>query len=145
MAPDHAEAHMEWIKQVGIPHLRVGSEVWESRGSLYPNLLFLPHTEQHFAELRMDWVVPAARELQRIDHAIGNWDPRQTREPMWRSRVTPEGETRKRLCRFKDFDGTVRVFDLHGRFTPGEGRVYFRLVPEEGKAIIAHVGLKLGI
>jgi hypothetical protein len=59
--------------------------------------------------------------------------------------VTPEAETRKRLCRFEDFDGIERTFDLHGRFTPGPGRVYFRLVPELGAATVAHVGAKLGI
>lgn len=65
--------------------------------------------------------------------------------PVWRSKITVEGEQRKLLCRFTDLDGQVRVFDLHGRFTPGAGRVHFRLVPEEGKARVAHVGLKLGI
>ncbi|MEU8271953.1 hypothetical protein AB0B89_32960 [Sphaerisporangium sp. NPDC049002] len=142
---DHLRLHMEWIKQIGIPALKRGSEIWESRMDLYPSLLFLPQTEQQFSELRLDWVVPAAQELRRIDHAIGDWDPQRTREPTWRSNVTPEGETRRRLCKFKDFDGIPRVFDLHGRFTPGHGRVYFRLDPQTGKAIVAHVGLKLGI
>jgi hypothetical protein len=64
---------------------------------------------------------------------------------MWRSRVTPESETRRHLCKFADFDGESRIFDLHGRFTPGEGRIYFRLVPQERTATIAYIGLKLGI
>jgi hypothetical protein len=59
--------------------------------------------------------------------------------------VTPEAQTRKRLCAFADLDGVERIFDLHGRFTPGEGRVYFRLVPDTRKAAVAHIGLKLGI
>jgi hypothetical protein len=142
---DHVDAHMEWLKQIGIPDLKHGSEIWEAREDLYPNLLFLPRTEQQLSKLRADWVIPAAQELRRIDHAVGDWDPQRTREPTWRSYVTPEGETRKRLCKFEDFDGVVRVFDLHGRFTPGHGRAYFRLVPQTGKATVAHVGLKLGI
>jgi hypothetical protein len=59
--------------------------------------------------------------------------------------VTPEAEQRKRLCMFVDLDGIERLFDWHARFTPGAGRIHLRLVPEEGKARIAHIGLKLGI
>ncbi|WP_116021512.1 hypothetical protein [Thermomonospora umbrina] len=141
----HVDSHLEWLKQVGIPDLKHGSQIWDARGDLYPKLLFLPRTERQFANLRQDWVVSAAHELRRIDHAIGDWNPQLTRTPTWRSKVTPEGETRKRLCRFEDFDGIMRVFDLHGRFTPDEGRAYFRLVPEMGKATVANIGLKLGI
>jgi hypothetical protein len=36
------------------------------------------------------------------------------------------------------------VFDLHARFTPGAGRLHFRLDPEPRRAVIAHVGRKLG-
>ena len=34
---------------------------------------------------------------------------------------------------------------MAGRFTPGAGRVHFRLVPEQRSARVAYVGLKLGI
>jgi hypothetical protein len=95
--------------------------------------------------LRVDWVLPLAWELRRIDGAIADWNPKMQAVPAWRSKISPEGEQRRQLCRFTDLDGKVRVFDLHGRFTPGEGRVHFRLVPEERKARVAYVGLKLGI
>jgi hypothetical protein len=29
---------------------------------------------------------------------------------------------------FTDLDGKVRTFDWHARFTPGKGRLHFRLV-----------------
>ncbi len=142
---EHVGCHEEWIKQVGLPDLKSGTEIWVARGDLFPHLMFLPHVEEHLDTLRLDWVVPLAHELRRINDAIGDWDPQLTRHPTWRSNVTSEGETRKRLCKFVDLDGNERIFDLHGRFTPGHGRVYFRLVPEAHKATIAHVGLKLGI
>ena len=115
------------------------------RDDVFPHLRFLSRVNGQLHDLRVDWVVPVAFELRRLNDAIGDWDPQQTREPTWRSKVTPEGETRRRLCRFKDFDGIERAFDLHGRFTPGAGRVHFRLVPELGTATVAHIGLKLGI
>jgi hypothetical protein len=141
----HAESHRDWFKQAGLPALKHGSEIWDSCGDIFPNLRFLPRTRRQLHGLRSDWIVPAAYELRRINDAIGDWNPERTREPTWRSKVTPEAESRKRLCRFEDFDGIERIFDWHGRFTPGAGRVYFRLVPELGTAIVAHVGAKLGI
>lgn len=90
-------------------------------------------------------MVPLATELRRIDDSIGDWDPSVCKHPAWRSYITAEGETSKRHCWFEDFDGETRLFDLHGRFTPGPGRVHFRLVPEQRKATIAYAGRKLGI
>jgi hypothetical protein len=137
---DHVEQHTDWIDQVGISDFKRGFDIWEARGDLYPHLTFLPRTEQHFSRLRQDWVIPAARELLRINSALGEWDPQRSKAPAWRSDVSPESYTRKRLCDFEDLDGSVRCFELHGRFGPGYGRVYFRLVPEERKARVAHIG-----
>jgi hypothetical protein len=144
-APDHVRSHEDWIKQVGVLDLGSGAELWEARAAILPHLQFLPRVEEQMRALRPEWVLPAAWELRRIDDAIADWDPSVSPFPIWRSRVTPEGEQRKRLCEFTDFDGVDRIFDLHGRFTPGEGRVYFRLVPQERTARIANIGLKLGI
>jgi hypothetical protein len=141
----HAAVHEDWVRRTGIPDLRRGAEIWAARGDLFPRLLFLPRVEGQLRELRLDWVIPAAYELRRLDAALADWDPQQRREPMWRSKVTPEAQMRKPLCAFADVDGVERIFDLHGRFTPGAGRVYFRLVPDSRQAAIAHIGLKLGI
>lgn len=142
---DHVAAHEEWIKQIGVLDLASGTEIWEQRAAIFPNLQFLPRVERLLRELREDWVTSLAWELRRIDGAIADWDPAVRSVPTWRSQITPEHEQRKRLCRFTDLDGETRVFDLHGRFHPGAGRVHFRLVHEERKARIAYVGLKLGI
>ncbi|RKS78822.1 hypothetical protein BZB76_0256 [Actinomadura pelletieri DSM 43383] len=144
-ALDHVDVHHDWISAAGISELRRGSEIWEARAELYPHLLFLPRTEQQFATLGSHWVVQGARELLRINESIGRWDPARSPEPAWRSYVTPESASRRHYCEFEDFDGVIRLFDLHGRFTPGPGRVYFRLVPEQRKATIANIGRKPGI
>jgi hypothetical protein len=141
----HMTVHESWLRQAGVMELMTGLEIWQSCPGMYPSLQFLPRTEEQFRELRPEWVRPLALELRRIDDAVADWDPSQRPIPGWRSHVTTEHETRRRLCEFADLDGKVRTFDWHGRFTPGAGRVYFRLVPEERKARIANVGLKLGI
>lgn len=144
-ATEHVSVHETWLKQVGVLDLANGMQIWEQRAALFPNLQFLPGVQRQLQDLRPDWVIPLAQELRRIDDAIGDWDPRMRAVPAWRSNITPEGEQRKNLCHFSDMDGQSRVFDLHGRFTPGAGRVHFRLVAEERKARVAYVGIKLGI
>lgn len=142
---DHATVHEGWLKQMGVLDLRSGSELWDTRAVLFPHLQFLPGVEEQARGLRPDWLLPVARELRRIDAAIEDWNPSLRYHPAWRSRITHEHEQRRMLCRFTDLDGVVRFFDLHGRFTPGAGRIHFRLVPEERLARIAYVGIKLGI
>jgi hypothetical protein len=140
----HVTIHESWIKSAGVAELRTGAELWAARDGLYPNLLFLPRAEQLFTGLLPEWVVPLATELRRIDDSIGDWDPTVCKYPAWRSYITVESETGKRHCWFEDFDGEIRLFDLHGRFTPGPGRVHFRLVADQRKATIAYAGRKIG-
>jgi hypothetical protein len=142
---EHVEVHDDWLRQAGIAAFRNGSEIWASRQDLYPNLQFLPDVEDQLRGLRQDWVIPVADRLSTLEEAIAEWDPRINREPSWRTEVTPEGEQRKRLCWFTDLDGARRLFDLHARFRPHQGRIHLRLIPEDRKARIAYVGLKRGI
>ncbi len=141
----HVTIHGDWIKSTGVTELRTGADLWTAREGLYPNLLFLPRTEQLVIGISREWVIPLATELRRIDGSIGDWDPLACKHPAWRSYITAESETNKRHCWFEDFNGEKHLFDLHGRFTPGPGQVHFRLVPEQRKATIAYVGRKLGV
>ncbi|MFF9347790.1 hypothetical protein [Streptomyces sp. NPDC014734] len=100
-------------------------------------------TEARLGDLDPRWVVPVRRCLERLDAAAAAWDPATMKEPEWQSKVTPEGETRKRVCRFEDVDGKWETFHLHARFTPGAGRIHFRPIGEEGTIRIAHVGGKI--
>lgn len=137
--------HEEWITSAGLAGLVSGAELWEARTDFFPHLRFLPQVERQLAELDIGWLRGARDELLRLEEAIAEWDPAQCREPSWRSHVTPESQTRKHLCEFEDLDGVVRTFSLHARFTPGAGRLHFRLVPAERAATVAHIGRKLGV
>lgn len=140
---EHLKLHEDWIKQYGLPDLRHGDEIWDIHEALYPNLQFLPNVQRQLHDLTWEWVVPVGLELRRIDDAIADWNPQIRPLPIWRSLVTPEHEMRKQLTKFADLDGVERVFDWHGRFTPGIGRIHFRLIAEERKARIAYIGSKL--
>jgi hypothetical protein len=84
-----------------------------------------------------------AERLAELERAVAEWDPARRAEPEYRSLVTPEHQTRKWLCWFVDLDGASRLFDLHARFTPGAGRLHFRLEGAARSAVVAHVGEKL--
>ncbi|WP_338898615.1 hypothetical protein WBG99_26010 [Streptomyces sp. TG1A-60] len=150
---DHFEAHRAWIKdgveavrRGGLNAVRRGEELWEGRASLFPHLRFLPRVEADLRQLREAWVRPLGIRLAELDQTVAAWNPATEPDgPQWRSKITPEGQNRRKLCVFEDFDGRSRHFDTHARFTPGPGRVYFRVVAEPKTLHVAHVGLKIGI
>ncbi len=139
----HVDEHRSWIRDSSLARVATGRQIWEHRAALYSHLEFLPRTEAQLSDLDPRWVVPVRRCLERLEAATAGWDPAVAPEPEWQSKVTPEGETRKRVCRFADLDGELETFHLHARFTPGAGRIHFRPVGEAGKIRIAHVGGKI--
>jgi hypothetical protein len=144
--PDHVEEHGDWLEHACRQPVADGADLWRRRGELFPRLDFLPRVEGQLRALQASnpWFGAVAQRLDELNAVLGDWDPTNTPEPQYRSRVTPEHAQRKRLCRFEDLDGEARVFDLHARFTPGAGRLHFRLDPENRRAVVAHVGRKLG-
>jgi hypothetical protein len=145
----HAQSHEDWIRQSGTSAFRLGLEIWDARADLYPHLQFLPRVKDDLRDLIPEWVIPAAGRLASLNEKVGQWNPTTRHAPDWEGnwdgRVTPEAEQRKKLCWFDDLDGERRLFDLHARFKPHQGRVHLRLVAEESVARIAYIGLKRGI
>ena len=150
----HVDEHLRWIahqvelaRRGGLDAVTQGADLWERRAALFPHLEFLPGVEQQLRNLLQAWVRPVGRRLAELDQAVASWNPvTEPGGPQWHSWVTGEGEQRGReLCAFTDLDGRTRIFDTHARFTPGPGRVHFRLVPENKALRVAHVGRKLGI
>ena len=119
--------------------------VWAHRAEWFPSLTFLARVEGDlkslpFSSVALEQVVGRLFELE---IAIGEWVP-DNGLPSWRSKVTPESEQRKGLCRFICADGQQRTYEWHARFTPGAGRIHFRMLAEERLAEVAYIGLKLG-
>lgn len=141
----HAGLHGEWIAASGLAGLTTGVELRNSVADFFPHLRFLPRAEKDLADLKDAWLRPVRDRLLELEAAVSEWDPKRSPQPQWRSDVTPESMSRKSLCDFTDVDGVVRTFDMHARFTPGAGRLHFRLNPEEGMLTVAYIGRKLGI
>lgn len=139
----HVETHSEWLTRAGTDSVHTGVDLWEARGDLFPNLSFLPRVEKDLGSLEHAWVQPVRERLTELQEAVAAWGPTETRTPAYKTRTTPESATRRNLCWCVDLDGEKRLFELHSRFTPGKGRLHFRLVPESSEARIAYIGPKL--
>ena len=142
-APHHVDDHRSWVRRSTLARADTGRQIWERRADLYPHLEFLSRTETQLGELDPRWVVPVRRSLERLEAATQEWDPGS--DP--RAGVAEQGDTGGRdpqaVCRFADTDGEQRTFHLHARFTPGAGRIHFRLIGDTGRIRIAHVGGKI--
>jgi len=143
--PQHVEHHDAWLAHCDSDDCPTPSELWDRRESVLPRIVFLPQVEKQIKQLGRVEFLSVKEELFRLNRALLRWDPVVGTFPDWLSKVTPEAEQRKLLCQFADLDGVVRSFDLHARFTPGVGRIYFRLNFTSRGAVVAHIGRKLGV
>ncbi len=137
---DHVADHERWLCAEGLAHVRTARALWQIRGDVFPKLAFLPQVEDHLVRLSPDWLEPVKERLAELQAATAQWDVAATPQPRWLSHVTPESKSRRPRCFFADLDGEVRLFELHARFTPRDGRIYFRLDAARGQLVIAHIG-----
>ncbi|MCD2463538.1 hypothetical protein MBT42_08200 [Streptomyces sp. MBT42] len=139
------DTHEKWGCSAGLEAIDSPQQLWEQREDFFPHLQFLPRVHDDLRTLDLKWFAPVRSLLARLEASAAIWNTEDELAPQWKgAKVTPEAQQRKRLCDFTDLDGKVRCFDLHGRFTPGPGRLHFRLVREEGALRVAYIGRKRG-
>ncbi|MEU7118496.1 hypothetical protein [Streptomyces zaomyceticus] len=135
--------HEKWGCSAGLDAVDTPQQLWEEREDFFPHLQFLPRVQDDLAALELKWFVQVRGLLARLEASAALWNHAERAAPEWQGAyVTPEGQQRKLLCYFRDLDDKDRCFDLHGRFTPGAGRLHFRLVREEGALRVAYIGPK---
>ncbi|MEU6536862.1 hypothetical protein [Streptomyces sp. NPDC047000] len=135
--------HEKWGCAAGLDAVDSPTQLWDEWADFFPRLQVLPQVRDQLSGLEVRWFIQVRGLLARLQASAALWDG--TGVPDWQgAKITPEHEQRKRLCLFKDSDGETRCFDWHGRFTPGAGRLHFRLVPEDKALRIAYVGPKIG-
>ncbi|MGC4911584.1 hypothetical protein [Streptomyces albogriseolus] len=135
--------HEKWGRAAGLDAVDTPARLWDEWDDFFPRLQVLPAVQKQLAGLEPPWFVQVRGLLARLQASAALWDGSGV--PDWQgAKVTPEHEQRKRLCMFRDLDGTDNCFHWHGRFTPGAGRLHFRLVPEDKALRIAYVGPKIG-
>lgn len=143
----HIAQHERFVRELALPRPFGGADLWADRAALYPHVAFLPHVKSQLCSMSAGSAAfhQVADRLAELEAATSAWVPGDAPAPTWKSHVTPEGEQRKRLCWFVDLDGEERCFDLHARFTPGAGRIHFRLAPRQAipRIVVAYIGGKL--
>ncbi|APU17218.1 MULTISPECIES: hypothetical protein [Actinoalloteichus] len=140
---DHVSTHRDWLSTAGVTTILTGDDLWRLRAEHFPDVEFLPRVEDDLAKLDRCWVHPVRTVLAKVQQSVSDWNPEIRPQPAWQTFISPEAEQRKRLCSFTDVDGTSQVFDQHARFTPGAGRLHFRLVAENRTARVGYIGKKL--
>ncbi|GAB3549002.1 hypothetical protein J2S53_004106 [Actinopolyspora lacussalsi] len=141
--PTELRHHEEWLACSGLSGITTGRQLWDAGADFFPNLRFLGRTKNDLEQLEGHRLRAVRDRLLELERATAEWRPESTHQPAWKSNVTPESSSRKSRCEFQDANGITRTFDMHARFTPGAGRVHFRLVPEERVLEIAYIGSKL--
>jgi hypothetical protein len=148
-SPGHIESHHDFLRGLALPEPFGGRDLWDDRAVLFPHMAFLDRVEDQLigSFLSGEKLNQVAIRLAELEAAAAEWCSGDAVAPHWRSKVTTESEQRKDLCYFADLDGERRSFDLHARFTPGAGRIHFRLTGRDAmpQIVVAHVGRKLGI
>ncbi|MEU3912032.1 hypothetical protein [Streptomyces sp. NPDC029721] len=143
--PVDLKPHEQWGRSAGLDAVDSPARLWEERADFFPSLRFLPRARQDLDALQPPAFVQVRGLLARLEESAARWDPAETAVPAWQgARITPEHERRRLLCHFTDEEGAEHCYDLHGRFTPGAGRLHFRLMPNEGALEIAYIGRKIG-
>lgn len=141
----HVALHKRRLLEFGVDSLGNAEKLWAQKADIFPSLRFLSRVEGQLYSACGDNLArhQITQRLIELERAAGEWNPQLKQFPEWCSRVTPEGERRKRLCDFMDDGGVTRCYDLHARYTPGAGRLHFRLIPEERALEIGYIGPKL--
>lgn len=122
------------------------SEVWQRRGELFPSLTFLRRVEADLLKVSASGggISQIFNRLVSINGSAQQWAVGGVVYPVWGSKVTNESETRRADCQFSDDQGESRVYEIHARYTPGAGRIHFRLIEESRMVEVAYIGLKIG-
>ncbi|MEU6142230.1 hypothetical protein ABZ848_17900 [Streptomyces sp. NPDC047081] len=144
-AETHIDAHLAWIKASMDTAATTGDQLWEKIDRICPSLQFLDEVEEQVRGLQAVSVAVVRRRLLELEEAVAEWDPDTQQRPRWRGDVRGEFQTRRRDSEFRDRDGVMREFAWHTDFPPKPGRIYFRIVKEEGTVRIAHIGRKRGV
>jgi hypothetical protein len=141
----HVDLLRTWVRAVRPEGPTDGDDMWESRAERFPRLRFLPQVEPQLRSLKPGTpeLFAISNRLWEIQIAATEWNVAVEPLPQFRSKATPEHEQRRTLFEYTDFDGEIRCFDLHVRYTPGAGRIHMFCNRASATVSIGYVGSKV--
>lgn len=118
-------------------------DLWRRRRDILPSVVLLENVRRDLLDLETKTWKAVRERLWELQDAVDAWDPGAAESPVWASRVTPESSSRRKYCYFEE-GGVERLFEMHARYTPGAGRIHFRIDRASGNIVVAYIGTKLG-
>lgn len=132
------------------PRPRTLNEMWERRRELFSHLEFCEEVEEQLELLdpgqHLNGVLSSLLGYNKYSsiwsQEAGEFSPHAMLH------VTPESPRRLRQYREEltfPWNGQCQVFSLHGRFTPGAGRIHMWPELARRRLVIGYIGMKIGI
>jgi hypothetical protein len=141
---EHVAKHRDRLLEIARRDIRNADTLWDERADFFPRLRFLPEVLTDLNALQLPAFMQVVNWLFKMNDAVEVWDPSRAPTPQYPPHTTPEHEMRKALFNFRDGVET-RCFHMHGRYTPGAGRIHFWLSVAERKVVVGYIGAKLDI
>jgi hypothetical protein len=125
-------------------------EMWGERNRLFSHLQFRPEVEGHLELLEpVAHLQGVLSSLRSYNSYAADWsDSRAEFDHHRMLHVTPESSGRLKMYGEQmtfDWNGQSRTFSLHGRFTPGAGRIHMWPDISCGTIVIGYIGMKIGL
>jgi hypothetical protein len=139
----HVNIHRAWLNALRRRDVSNPSDLCERFSQLFPYIELGRGAHGDLLSLEGPAFIQVTKYLAEIDNAVELWAPGTTPTPGYPPHTTDEHETRKRLCNFPDANGVPCCCSWHGRYTPGAGRIHFRLEASPKRIILGYVGKKL--
>jgi hypothetical protein len=140
---DHVRLHRLWLISLRCRDIVNAVDLYNRRNDLFPSLEFGRNLQSNLQDLQPPAFWQVVQYLCRLDESVEQWDPKTAHAPEYPPHTTDEHESRKRLCYFPDTNGVSTCCSWHGRFTPGPGRIHFKVEADPKRAIVAYIGRKL--
>jgi len=145
---DHIYHLCDWLVKRLVREEETGLDIWNHRKTLFPDIDFAPSVENHVVTLNL--TSPQFKQiidrLTRLNCYCRNWESGAfdiSSLPHCTVETPTTLKQNKSVREFYSAAGDKLVLNLHLRYTPGPGRIYFDILPGQHSVCIGHIGNKL--
>lgn len=141
---EHVEQHREVLRKIQTRDVANAADLYRRCEELFPNLEFGPRIERDLAALAVPAFLQVFEYLSNLEFSIAQWDPKTSVAPSYPPHTTSESKSRQKkgLCDFSVNGGGTETHPMHGRYTPGAGRIFFKIAHGPKRAVIGYIGKK---
>jgi hypothetical protein len=139
----HLEDHAEWLRRIQTPPPANGTQLWDQRATLFPNLDFCNSVQDQIRDLggdgpRFRSVLRGLRDLETycISWTAGPFDIRGINNASGESKATLDRYGDER--RFRCPDGEYRLFEWHVK--RNDTRIHFFDFPAHKRLLVGYAG-----